>query len=718
LRHSDEELVRRVLDGDTAAFAELVERYRDAAFGVGLHVLGDPHAAAEVAQDAFMRAYRALGQLREPARFPAWLCTIARNLSRTRLAARAAAASDVSLEEVAEMPGMEKSPPENAEESEVAGIVRKLVETLPDEQRLAFTLFYVNGYSYADLSQMLDLPEGTVKSQLARARSRLKRGFVEMAKDTLQQEKPDAEFWRSATGTICGRVTSAATGEPVGGAEVKLYETQTVTFATARSDAAGVWEATDLPPGAYSPSCRHAEFVPLSGLDWGNITESVVVRPGQAVRGIDFALQPAAVIRGKVVTGAGAAVSGASVCAWRRMEPPSGEMHFEQAGNARTDEEGRFEIGRVPAGTYLVGAHVCAEDELFSERPTTYHPATFSLYDSRWVTTSHDAPSEEITIALAEEGTARLKVAVVAREDRRPVGGASVLVCRRDIGSDIFQGHTDQEGRFETDFLTPGPFQVLVDASGQGYPRWSKWIDVPRRVRQVDLEFTLPRGATVEGRVVTEDGSELPTLEHFSCSLHPVRRDKEDSGLRTFTIISFVSDDKKHQVSVPYDEGPPSVGMQPQDGGLLISQPVAPGKVSVNASIRDRDWRVVDVRLEGEPPGGPRRIECRPGERVEGLVVTLGTNLGVVAGRAISEEDGRPMEGTWVHLNQVGGSPSYRGPARADRSGSFFFHSVPAGAYEIALAPSDVDPVNAGSKREITVEPGKVVHLDLAMPSA
>ena len=63
MKRTDEELVQQTLDGDTGAFAELVERYRDAAYGVGLHVLGDAHAAAEVAQDAFLRAWRALGQL-------------------------------------------------------------------------------------------------------------------------------------------------------------------------------------------------------------------------------------------------------------------------------------------------------------------------------------------------------------------------------------------------------------------------------------------------------------------------------------------------------------------------------------------------------------------------------------------------------------------------------------------------------------------------------
>ena len=122
MRVGDEELVRRTLEGDTLAFAALVERYRGAAYGVGLHVLGDPHEAAAVAQDTFLQAWRALSQLRDPAKFPAWLCRIAGNLARRRLSARAAAAGAVSLEEVDEMPAQCISPHDRVQASELAAI--------------------------------------------------------------------------------------------------------------------------------------------------------------------------------------------------------------------------------------------------------------------------------------------------------------------------------------------------------------------------------------------------------------------------------------------------------------------------------------------------------------------------------------------------------------------------------------------------------------------
>lgn len=205
LKATDEELVEATRAGDVHAFAGLVERDRDAAYGIGLHVLGDPHEAAEVAQDAFVQAWKALNQLREPAKFAAWLCTITRNLARRRLSARVAAAAALSLEEVEEMAAPHDSPADNAEKAEVTGIIRQLLGTLPDEQRLAFTLFYVDGYTHKELSEMLAVPVGTVKSRLSCARSQLKEEVVQMAKKAMQESRPDAEFWRSATGAISGR---------------------------------------------------------------------------------------------------------------------------------------------------------------------------------------------------------------------------------------------------------------------------------------------------------------------------------------------------------------------------------------------------------------------------------------------------------------------------------------------------------------------------------
>ena len=317
MRHTDKELVVRTLDGDTGAFTALVNRYRDAAYGIALHVLGEPHAAAEVAQDAFFRAYRNLHQLREPGRFAPWLCRIVMNLARDRLAIRGSAPALASLEDAEELADPRSRGAEDAEESEVADLIRQLMQKLPDEQRLTFTLFYIDGYSYGDLSDMLGVPVGTVKSRLSHARSRLRKEVVKVAEDILKENRPDAEFWRSATGAVTGRVTSAATGAPIQGAKIEC-------------------------------------------------------QPGQRVDSLEVTLGTnLGVVAGRTISAAtGEPIEGS----WVRLTQPGDGRGYRSP--ARTDRSGSFFFHSVPAGLHEIGVAASDVDAVneISKREITVEP--------------------------------------------------------------------------------------------------------------------------------------------------------------------------------------------------------------------------------------------------------------------------------------------------------------------------------------------------------
>jgi RNA polymerase sigma-70 factor (ECF subfamily) len=718
LRVTDEDLVRRTLEGNTRAFAALVERYRDAAYGIGLHVLGDPHEAAEVAQDAFVRAWQALGQLREPAKFPAWLCRIAGNLARRRLSVREGAARAASLEKVAEMKAPSNSPSDSAEQSEILRLLGALMETLPDNQRLAFTLFYVDGYSYSDLGRMLDLPEGTVKTHLHRARAQLKRGFVEMAKNTLQEGRPDAEFWRSATGTAEGRVTDAQTGEPIEGAKVRLYEPQTKTFADAQTNRSGEWTASDLVPGAYSISVRHPDYVPgtYRGRVWFNVRTSVVVRPGQTASGIDFALEPGCRLTGHVVGRAGAPVAGAQVTAWRRMEPPHEGVLFGMEAETHADGDGRFEIRSLPPDDYLLGVQSGERDGLLYPFPITFYPSTLSLEEAERISLSADAATAELDIRLTGEGTAELRVHVLDEETGSPIPDALVVLNRRDAYLDMFAGRTDSSGGYRTAGLAPGPYQVTVGAEEGGYPRWSKWFEVEGDRDEVEMEFALPKGAYFEGEVVTEDSADLPPLDTFFCWFHPAPPEEIDGDKRRSTGILFSVHEKdaNRDFSMSLEEGPQYEPVEEVIDGRFRCGPVYPGEVRITGGFPDKNWRWLHVASDGDRLADPV-IACGAGEVVRGLQLVLGTNLGVVAGRVVST-NGSAVEGLWVCPRRLDDEPFLCLPAETDRSGSFLFHSIPAGPYGIGVARESGGPIEEGSRREITVEPNEVVHLDLLLP--
>jgi hypothetical protein len=137
--------------------------------------------------------------------------------------------------------------------------------------------------------------------------------------------------------------------------------------------------------------------------------------------------------------------------------------------------------------------------------------------------------------------------------------------------------------------------------------------------------------------------------------------------------------------------------------------------VKISAEVADRDWRLTGIHVGQRHLGSGEAVECAPGERVDSLKIVLGTNLGIVAGRVLSLADKAPLAGVWVHLRREDEKPIHIRGAETDRTGSFVVHSVPAGPYTVGAGPSFVPGAHESPKREIIVEPGGVVHLDLVL---
>jgi RNA polymerase sigma-70 factor, ECF subfamily len=165
---TDRALIDRHVAGDRDAFGEIVRRHQDRLWRVALRTLGNPDDAADAVQDAFVSAYRAAGAYRGDAAVTTWLHRIVVNacldLVRRR-SSRPTAPLDETATGLADADAL--SPRETAHE--VLSALRKL----PVDQAAAVVLVDVEGFSVADTAAILDVPEGTVKSRCARARSRL-----------------------------------------------------------------------------------------------------------------------------------------------------------------------------------------------------------------------------------------------------------------------------------------------------------------------------------------------------------------------------------------------------------------------------------------------------------------------------------------------------------------------------------------------------------------
>jgi RNA polymerase sigma-70 factor (ECF subfamily) len=172
---SDVELLRPHVDGDPAAFGELVRRHRDRLWAVALRTIGDREEAADAVQDALLSAHRAAARFRGDSAVTTWLHRIVVNACLDRIRRRQAHPT-VPLPDGSHSDDRAPSAPEPAAPShdhDTALVVREALAALPVEQRAALILVDVQGYPVAEAAEILGVAEGTIKSRCARGRARM-----------------------------------------------------------------------------------------------------------------------------------------------------------------------------------------------------------------------------------------------------------------------------------------------------------------------------------------------------------------------------------------------------------------------------------------------------------------------------------------------------------------------------------------------------------------
>jgi RNA polymerase sigma-70 factor, ECF subfamily len=161
----DELLVRRAQRGERFAFEKLVERHEHRLYTLAARVLGSRDEAADAVQDALVRAWLALPKFRGDARFSTWLYRITVNAAHDARAKRRAPP--------VEEPPDPVDPRDRFAERELSGDLQRALDTLDESYRVAVVLYDVLGCSYAEIAELTEVPEGTVKSRIFRGRSEL-----------------------------------------------------------------------------------------------------------------------------------------------------------------------------------------------------------------------------------------------------------------------------------------------------------------------------------------------------------------------------------------------------------------------------------------------------------------------------------------------------------------------------------------------------------------
>ena len=176
-RGVDQKLVQRVQRGDKAAFDLLVRKYQHKVAKLVSRYVRDRGEVEDVTQEALIKAYRAIGGFRGDSAFYTWLYRIAVNTAKNYLesSGRRPPSSDVEVEGAEQAEGgeglREQATPEHRMlADEIAAVIRRAIERLPEDLRTAITLREIEGMSYEEIAQAMDCPIGTVRSRIFRAR--------------------------------------------------------------------------------------------------------------------------------------------------------------------------------------------------------------------------------------------------------------------------------------------------------------------------------------------------------------------------------------------------------------------------------------------------------------------------------------------------------------------------------------------------------------------
>lgn len=185
---TDQDLVERVQRGDKTAFDLLVRKYQHRVVKLVMRYLRDPADAEDVAQEAFIKAYRALPQFRGESAFYTWLYRIAINTAKNAAVSRSRSPveydldlqdSDESYDVQARMADHD-TPEALALAEEIRAVVAQAIDSLPEELRTAIVLRELDGQSYEDIAATMDCPVGTVRSRIFRAREVIDRRLLQV----------------------------------------------------------------------------------------------------------------------------------------------------------------------------------------------------------------------------------------------------------------------------------------------------------------------------------------------------------------------------------------------------------------------------------------------------------------------------------------------------------------------------------------------------------
>jgi RNA polymerase sigma-70 factor, ECF subfamily len=179
--------IKQVIKGDQNAFGEIVEIYKDKVFQLAFRMLGNRHEAEDIAQEAFIRAYINIESFNINLKFSTWLYRIATNLCIDRIRKKkpdyfldAEVAGTEGLTMYSQLPSKMPLPEDDVESLELQDSIQREISKLPEKYRSVIVLKYIEELSLNEISSILEIPLGTVKTRIHRGREALRKQLRHM----------------------------------------------------------------------------------------------------------------------------------------------------------------------------------------------------------------------------------------------------------------------------------------------------------------------------------------------------------------------------------------------------------------------------------------------------------------------------------------------------------------------------------------------------------
>lgn len=510
--------------------------------------------------------------------------------------------------------------------------------------------------------------------------------------------------------TVSGRVTVQGKGK--GGVFVGIRSgelgPQMAPAVKAVTDADGIYNLIDIPPGTYQIVPMAPAYVVTDYTSFGGLGKGLILNAGERVSGIDFSIVRGAVVTGKVTHSDGKPVIDESVYLVAAEQPNRRGPQYIGSSRFHTDDRGVYRMFGIAPGRYKVCIGV-PDDSYFPNRnrqtfERVYYPSVVDFNEARIVELSEGSEASNIDITVGQSlQTFSASGIIFDGETNQPLPNVRFGLQRIiETNSAPFTGSSaasNSRGEFRLENITPGKYSIFA------MPQPNNEIRVdPIRFEIVDqdvagLVLKTSKGSALSGFVVLEG-----------------TQDKEiHARLSKLRLYAFVrSSDTVTSASSGRNA---TIG---PDGGFRIGG-LSPGAAhfSLNSSDPQARSGFVIARVERDGVVQPRTgIEIAAGEQIAGLRIVVIHGSGTVRG-SIKVDNGPPPArvNLMVRLIKTGDTSYAMRPQNVDARGLFVFEGVPGGSYEVSIMGSipQLRGRQPETKQSITVTDGATTEVELVI---